>query len=298
MRKAPPQLLVFLNSKDVALQSCIGADLFSIKKKQVIVSDNSLTLVRIVLAEAKKHYNKELEQKMKLIFHTDDSTSYKVVRRLASACKKSKKTRDHLTSCNFTFTNTTALAVRTAAEEFCFAVCNDPVDECPSCNIISFTLTPYKDVLATLSSKNAVYIKSDESLSLLSKETEAWAAANSIPTFIFDQQEEAFLPTNYKKVFLQGSDPGLESLIIWLNTENYEGEVFIIGPAAAVDLILLPLQLVLKQVKSGSKFNAASIQYSQLSNFNYDKNLAATVEAAIQSLRWQDFQDFPLSHPG
>jgi hypothetical protein len=169
---------------------------------------------------------------------------------------------------------------------------------------MSFTLTPYKDVLATLSSKNAVYIKSDESLSLLSKETDAWAAANSIPTFSFDQQEEAFLLliSNYKKVFLQGSDPGLAPIIALLNTENYEGEVFIIGPAAAVDLILLPRQLVLKQVKSGSKFNAASIQYSQLSNFNYDKNLAATVEAAIQSLRWFPqllrLRTLPLSHPG
>jgi hypothetical protein len=201
--------------------------------------------------------------------------------------------RAYLTVCKFTFTNTTAIAVRTATEEFCFALCNDPVDECPPCNMI-FTLTPYKDVLATLSTKNAVYIKSDESWSFLSKETEAWAAANSIPTFMFDQPILVPLISNYKKVFIQGSDPGLERLINWLNTENYEGEIFIIG-AVVVGFNLLTRQLELKQVKSGSKFNAASIQYSQLSNSNYDKNLAATVAAA--AIPWRS-QAFHLSHPG
>ena len=284
-----PSIVVFLNSKDVALQSHIGY-FFPMKKKHFIVSDNSLTIVNKVLAEAKKHYNKELEQKIEFMFHTDDSTSYKVIKRLASACKKSKQTRTDLTSCKFIFTNTTAIAVRTAAEEFCFAVCNDPDDECPPCNM-SFTLTPYKDVLATLSTKNAVYIKSDESWAFLSKETEAWASANSIPTIIFDQLIP--LISNYKRVFLQGSDPGLEGIIDLLNTENFEGEVVIMG-AVVVGFNLLTRQLELKQVKSGSKFNAASIQYSQLSNSNYDKNLAATVAAAIPSLRW----DFFLLDPG
>ena len=148
----------FRPSTDLILQQCHSLaygqftlqEMWIMKNKQLFVSDNSLTIVNKVLAEAKKHYNKELEQKIKFIFHTDDSTSYKVVRRLANACKKSKKTRTYLTSCKFTFTNTTATAVRTAAEEYCFAACNNPLDECPSCNMF-FTLTSHKDVLATLS---------------------------------------------------------------------------------------------------------------------------------------------------
>jgi hypothetical protein len=53
-----PSIVVFLNSKDVALQSHI-TEMFQMKKKHFIVSDNSLTLAGIVLAEAKKQYNKQ-----------------------------------------------------------------------------------------------------------------------------------------------------------------------------------------------------------------------------------------------
>lgn len=276
---------VFLNSKDANLKITLQ-EMWIMKKKEAIVSDNSLTIVNKVLAEAKKHYNKESEQKKEFICHTDDSTSYKVVRRLANACKKSKKTRTYLTSCKFTFTNTTATAVRTAAEEYCFAACNNPLDECPPCNM-SFTLTSHKDVLATLSYKNAGYLRSSELLPhLLSKETEAWATRNRIPDIAWIQG----LPipiANYKKVFLQGSDPKLSQILGWLNTANFTGEAYFIGPLSPeqdVDDLHLPFEMY--QVKSGSKYNAASNQYPELSNYNYDKSLVAaiaTMQPQLQS---------------
>ena len=276
--------VVFLNSKDANLQITLQ-EMLIMKKKQLIVSDNSLTIVNKVLAEAKKHYNKELEQKMVFLFHTDDSTSYKVVKRLASACKKSKQTRTYLTSCKFTFTNTTATAVRTAAEEYCFAVCNNPVDECPPCNM-SFTLTSHKDVLATLSYKNAVYLRSSELLPpLLSKETEAWATGNRIPDIDWIRELPSSI-ANYKKVILQGSDPKLQEIFGGLNTANFEGTVFIVG-ATNGSIIPIPIHpFEMYQVKSGSKNNAASNQYLELSNYNYDKHLAAaiaTMQPQLQS---------------
>ena len=274
--------VVFLNSKDANLKFTLQ-EMWIMKNKQLFVSDNSLTIVNKVLAEAKKHYNKELEQKIKFIFHTDDSTSYKVVRRLANACKKSKKTRTYLTSCKFTFTNTTATAVRTAAEEYCFAACNNPLDECPSCNMF-FTLTSHKDVLATLSYKNAVDLRSSElPPSLLSKEIEAWATANSIPTRILVPSSSI---VNYKKVILQGSDPKLSQIIGGLNTANFEGTVFILGATngSIIPNLINPFEMY--QVKSGSKYNAASNQYTGLSNYNYDKSLVAaiaTMQPQLQS---------------
>ena len=268
--------VVFLNSKDANLKFTLQ-EMWIMKNKQLFVSDNSLTIVNKVLAEAKKHYNKELEQKIKFIFHTDDSTSYKVVRRLANACKKSKKTRTYLTSCKFTFTNTTATAVRTAAEEYCFAACNNPLDECPSCNMF-FTLTSHKDVLATLSYKNAFYLRSSELLPhLLSKETEAWATGNRIPGIWIEHLIQPSSIVNYKKVFLQGSDPKLSQILGWLNTANFGGTVFILG-ATNGSIIPTPFEsFEMYQVKSGSKNNAASNQYAGLSNYNYDKHLAATL---------------------
>lgn len=280
MRKFPiPAVIGFLNSKDANLQTTLREifHLAPMKKKHIVASNNSLTIVNKVLAEAKKHYNKESEQKIEFIFHTDDSTSYKVVKRLANACKKSKQTRTYLTSCKFTFTNTTATAVRTAEEEYCFAVCNNPVDECPPCNM-SFTLTSHKDVLATLSYKNAVYLRSSElPPCLLSKEMEAWATRNRMPFLLWNQElPEVSSIANYKKVFLQGSDPKLSQIIGGLNTANFEGKVFIVGATnGSIRPIFEPFEMY--QVKSGSKFNAASNQYPKLSNYNYDKNLAATL---------------------
>ena len=284
-----PSNVVFLNSKDANLQITLQEmfHLALMKKNHIVASDNSLTIVNKVLAEAKKHYNKESEQKMVFLFHTDDSTSYKVVKRLASACKKSKQTRTYLTSCKFTFTNTTATAVRTAAEEYCFAVCNNPVDECPPCNM-SFTLTSHKDVLATLSYKNAVYLRSSElPPSLLSKEMKAWATGNRIPDIWFELWIQPSSIANYKKVFLQGSDPKLSQILGWLNTANFTGEAYFIGPLSPeqdVDDLHLPFEMY--QVKSGSKYNAASNQYPELSNYNYDKSLVAaiaTMQPQLQS---------------
>jgi hypothetical protein len=266
-----PWVFVFLNRKDVIepLQ-----ELFPMKKKQITASDNSLTIVNRVLAEAKKHYNKELEQKIECIFHTDDSTSYKVLRRLASACKKSKKTRDHLTSCNFTFTNTTATAVRTAAEEYCFAVCNDI--DCRPCNM-KFTLTPFKNVLETISSKNTVYVKSDDidAPRILSKEMEIWATANSIPNTIWLPTLTSSSLANYKKVLVDGSDLRLNEILGWLSTANFAGEVIVVG-AVNGRFVTVPFEMY--QVKSGSKYNAASNEYDKLSNYNYEKSLAATIK--------------------
>jgi hypothetical protein len=265
-----PWVFVFLNRKDVIepLQ-----ELFPMKKKHIIASNNSLTIVNRVLAEAKKHYNKELEQKIEFIFHTDDSTSYKGVKRLASACKKSKKTCAYLKSCNFTFTNTTATAVRTAAEEYCFAVCGD-IDYLP-CNM-NFNLTPFKDVLATISSKKAVYVKSDALPlpGLLSKEMAEWATANSIPTISWLATLPSSSLANYKKVIVDGSDLRLDEILQWLSTANFDDQVLVVG-ALNGQRGFFPFEMY--QVKSGSKNNAASNEYSELSNYNYDKNLAATL---------------------
>jgi hypothetical protein len=264
-----PRVVVFLNRKDAIkpLQ-----ELFPMKKKHIIASDNSLTIVNRVLAEAKKHYNKELEQKIECIFHTDDSTSYKVVKRLASACKKSKKTCAYLKSCNFTFTNTTATAVRTAAAEGSLSLSSARCAYCFAAP--TFTLTPFKDVLETISTKNTVYIKSGDLPGLLSKEMAEWATANSIPIRFWLVTLPSSSLANYKKVIVDGSDPQLDEIIRWLPTANFAGEVFLVG-ALNGRRGFYPFEMY--QVKSGSKNNAASNEYSELSNYNYDKNLAATL---------------------